>query len=211
MAGNINFTSLPTVLWQREISQKCIDYVFRRYGCLDHFAVNFILPNKEVINLCPNVGYIKSYTDLGMGKYENALAPWKLEGLPVVPWRLISPDQNELSYNKIVSFKERIHSLHSGMSFIHPVGDCYLNVAVASKCSNKKNMLTFFNNAEEILNIGAFILSLFEQRIGEFYDYKIPCIDEIILNDGHFKIIDDFSKGWSDTGVISLPPSKFFS
>ena len=44
--------------------------------CLDHFAVNFILPNKEVIS---NV-----VVDLGMGKYENALAPWKLEGLPTL-------------------------------------------------------------------------------------------------------------------------------
>lgn len=211
MIEQVNFSSLPTVLWQKEISRKCVDYVFRRYGCLDHFAVNFILPNKKIINLCPNVGYIKSYTELGMGKHENALAPWKLEGLPVVPWRLISPDQNEWSYNKAVSFKETIHRLYSGMSFIHPVGDCYLNVAVASKCSNKENMLTFFNNAEEILNIGAFILSLFDQRIGEFYDYKMPNIDEIRLNDGHLEIIDDFSKSWHDIGIISAHPSELLS
>jgi hypothetical protein len=90
------------------------------------------------------------------------------------------------------------------MSFIQKIDNIHLNVAVASKSKDAKHALTFLNNAEEILNVGAYFYHLFKERLAGFYHLALPTIGEIILDDTAYNKLYVISKNWRDQGLFSL-------
>lgn len=199
-----NFNCIFSEIWKSEINREFHKIIKNRYDCLDHFAINLILPNHPTINICSNPTYISNYKELGMQRYSSGLFPELIKALPVVPWRLLLNEKDNLRLNKYISFKEGLHGLYSGMSFVHKVDDIHLNVAVASICKNPKYAITFLNNAEDVLNLGAYFYEVFKQRLASFYNLNLPTIDELILTDDGFNKIDRFSRDWHDKLMFIL-------
>jgi hypothetical protein len=142
-----------------------------------------------------------------MSRYEKALSPWECKDMPVIPWRLISAiSNNEIDrLNHLVTFKEVIHKLYSGMSFIFKTDDIYINVAVATYNPDPALALRFLENAEDILNVGAFFYSIFQDKLANLSEVVLPKIDEIILLDSQYEELYRLSKQWNDMKIFTTP------
>lgn len=202
------FDCAASVIWKMDIQRIFNKVIKGRYDCLDHFAVNLILPDKRTLNLCSNAEYITSYRRMNMHNYSSGLFPELVANLPVVPWRLLVHRNDHYRLNKYVSFKEVLHGLYSGMSFIHKIDDFYLNVAVASYSKDLAHALTFLNNAEDILAVGVYFLEEFKKRLEVENHIIIPSIEDIALTNKEFNKIDQMAADWQNLGVF-IARSKF--
>lgn len=214
-------TFTPSLIWNEKINYHYNKIIAKSFDCIDHFAVNLILPDKTAIALCPNYKYLINYNQLQIDKLEVALSPWRLDNFPVIPWRLILNGNDSRRFNQLIQFKEAQHNLYSGMTFIAKFDDCYLTVGVATNKKNPKYALTLMQNMGEILNMGAHLYELFRPELRNLYEKEPPILNEIILNDGQYLIAEEFSKKWRDLRCFTLPTtgedggypsrSKFFS
>lgn len=202
--NNDPFCCMPSIIWKKLIKTKCKKIILNRYDCLDHFAINLILPNHTTINVCSNPDYILTYRELCIYRYSSGLYPELIDHLPVIPWRLLLHKNDHIRLNKYISFKEVLHGLYSGMSFVHKADDIHLNVAVATRSQNQKNSLTFLNNAEDILNLGAYFYGLFKDKLESFFHIQLPNIDEISLNNSHYREIDKMARNWYDKKLFII-------
>jgi hypothetical protein len=199
-----DFSCIPSLIWQKEIVQKFQRIISGRYDCLDHFAINLILLDNVTVNLCSNASYILQYKKQGMYKFASGLRPDLIDLLPVIPWRLLLSPNDGARLQKYVSFKEIIHGLYNGMSFVHKIDDIHLNVAVASRSKNPRHALTFLNNAEDVLNLGAYFYHIFKAKLEEFYNLNLPTIEEIVLNNQAYQKLDVMSRNWHDKRIFIL-------
>jgi hypothetical protein len=150
------------------------------------------------ITLCSNHHYLTNYKELEIDKFEVALSPWVFENVSVIPWRLLL-NQNDLArFNNLTNFKETLHSLHSGMTFIYKLDDHYLTVAVATNDKSPRHALTFLKNMQEILNMGAFFYDIFKNKLESLHEKNLPDVSGIILNDKNFYCVEKFSRQWND-------------
>ena len=204
---NLNFNGSPTFIFKKEINKYFQNYIKNRYDVLDHFAINIITKDSNSFSLCSNSEYISNYQKHGISKYEKALSPWECEGMPVIPWRLISNISNKEAdrLNQLVTFKEMVHNLFSGISFIFKTDNIYINVAVATYNPNPSIALRFLENADDILNIGAFFYGLFHNKLEELSEVILPKIDEIVLLDSHYEELYRLSKQWNDMKIFTPP------
>jgi hypothetical protein len=109
-----DFTCTPSLVWQKDIVKKFRQILYKRFDCLDHFAINIILANGITVNLCSNLAYIQQYKKMGMQQFSSGLFPEVYDNLPVVPWRLLLHPKDGLRLRKYVYSKEVLHELYNG-------------------------------------------------------------------------------------------------
>lgn len=196
------FNSAPSTLWQSKIRRQFNLFIKDRYDCLDHFAVNLIFNSQSTINICSNSEYIRTYSSMSMYKYSSGLYLGLVDSLPVIPWRLLVHNNDGYRLYKYISFKEVLHKLYSGLSFVYKMDNWYLNVAVASNSKDPKHAITFLNHAEEILNIWGYFTDQFRLDLENDYNIKLPKLNEVILSDSAFSKLEVFSRDWADNNMF---------
>ena len=197
-------TFAPSLFWQARIRRHYEKIIAGSFGCIDHFAVNLILPDKTTMTLCPNSDYLIHYNQQQISKIEIALSPWKLRNFPVVPWRLELGENDSKRFNQLIHFKEDLHHLRAGMTFVAKLDDCYLTVGVATHKKTPDCAIKLIQNMHEILNMGAYLYDLLKPDLQTLQERIIPESREIILTDSQYLIAEEFSKSWHDRRQFTL-------
>lgn len=197
----MNFNCIPSVLYETKLHDYFVKYIKGYYG-IEHFAVNVIYGSMKIC-LCSNANYILDYSAKNMSYYSSGYYSNITETLTVVPWRLLCSENDIERLKTYTNFKEKRHGLFSGMSFIKKYDDFKLNIAVASKSIKIDAGITFLNNSEHILNLGAFIYNEFASDMSSVIDRELPKVkNSILLSDRQYQEIDFMKKSLNDSGIF---------